>query len=120
MYPAVHAASSPDKPAYILARSGQTITYRELNDRSNQLAQLFQARGLKFGEAVAICMENNADYLVCTWAAQRSGLYYTAMSSRLTTEEVEYILNDCGAQVFITSREWRPTSATAPPTCTAG
>jgi long-chain acyl-CoA synthetase len=105
MYPAVHAASSPDKPAYILARSGQTITYKELNDRSNQLAQLFQARGLKFGDAVAICMENNADYLVCTWAAQRSGLYYTAMSSRLTTEEVEYILNDCGAQVFITSRE---------------
>ncbi|MDZ7685668.1 MAG: AMP-binding protein [Gammaproteobacteria bacterium] len=38
-------------------------------------------------------------------AAQRSGLYYTALSYRLQEEEVEYIVTDCGAQVFISSKE---------------
>jgi acyl-CoA synthetase (AMP-forming)/AMP-acid ligase II len=48
-------------------------------------------------------MENNAHFLEIAWAAQRSGLYYTAASSRLTSGELEYIVNDCEAKVFITS-----------------
>ena len=52
-------------------------------------------------------MENNARYLEATWAAQRSGLYYTCVSSRLTVGEAEYILNDCGAKAFVTSNDKR-------------
>mgnify|MGYP000435073266 CR=1 FL=1 len=37
------------------------------------------------------------------WAAQRAGLYYTAISSRLTKDETEYIINDCEAKAFVTS-----------------
>ena len=37
------------------------------------------------------------------WAAQRSGLYYTAISRYLTQDEIAYIVKDCGAKVFITS-----------------
>ncbi|HVM98225.1 MAG TPA: AMP-binding protein, partial [Candidatus Acidoferrales bacterium] len=37
------------------------------------------------------------------WAAQRSGLYYTPISSRLTAAEAEYIIRDCGAKMFVTS-----------------
>ena len=37
------------------------------------------------------------------WGAQRSGLIYTAISSRLTAAEVDYIVNDCGAKLFVTS-----------------
>src|SRR5438093_83862 len=40
MYPAVHAKTNPDKPAVIMAGEGRVVTYRELDDRSNQLAQL--------------------------------------------------------------------------------
>ena len=103
MHPGVHAANQPDKVAYVMAPSGESVTYRELNDRSNRLAQLLYARGIRPGDSIAICMENNARYFEVTWAAQRSGLYYTAMSSRLTPGEVEYILNDCGAKAFIAS-----------------
>ncbi len=107
MYPGAHAETIPDKTAYVMARTGQEVTYRELNDRSNQLAQLLRQRGLQHGDSVAICMENNDTYFIATWAPQRAGLYYTAMSSRLTAEEVAYILNDCGAKAFITSVEKR-------------
>ncbi len=103
MYPAPHAQTTPDKPAYIMAGSGEVVTYRQLDDRSNQCAQLFRSLGLVPGDGIALCMENHPRFLEIAWAAQRSGLYYTAISSRLTTAEVDYIVKDCGARVFITS-----------------
>ena len=107
MHPGVHAAATPDEPAVVMAGSGETITYRELEARSNQLAHLFRDRGLRPGDGVAFSLENHPRFLEICWAAQRSGLYYTAISSRLTPPEVEYIVDDCGASVFITSAHRR-------------
>ena len=103
MHPYIHAQNTPEKPAYIMAATGETVTYRQLDARSNQGAQLFRKLGLKAGDSIALQMDNNARYFEICWAAQRAGLIYTAMSSRLTAEEAEYILNDCGAKVFIVS-----------------
>lgn len=108
MHPFHHAAKTPEKPAYIMASTGETVTYKQLEDRSNQGAQLFRRYGLKRGDAIAIFMENNARYLEICWAAQRSGLYFTCISSRLTAGEVEYIVRDCGAKLFITSAAMGP------------
>src|SRR5436305_13719591 len=103
-YPGAYAERFPDKPAYIMAGTGETVTYRELNDRSNQLAQLLYQRGVRPGEAICICMENNATYLIACWAAQRSGLYYTVDSCLLATDETEYSLTHCGARAYTTTR----------------
>ncbi|MHB1487466.1 MAG: AMP-binding protein [Acidimicrobiales bacterium] len=103
MYPGAIAALTPAKTAYVMARSGQEVTYRQLDDRSNQVAQLLWHHGLRPGDGIAIFMENDASYLEVAWAAQRSGLYYTAISSRLTADEVAYIVNDCGARALFTS-----------------
>jgi long-chain acyl-CoA synthetase len=111
MYPGAHARTQPDKAAVIMGGSGETVTYAELDEGSNRLANLLRSRGINTGDSIAICMENNAPYLVTTWAAQRSGLYYTAASSRLTPGELEYIVNDCGAQAFITSYDKRDLAA---------
>ena len=48
-------------------------------------------------------MENNLHFLEVAWAAQRSGLYYTAVNSHLRRNEVQYILDDCGASALVTS-----------------
>ena len=101
MHPSIHVQNTPDKPAIIMAASGETLTYRQLEDRSNQGAQLFRKLGLKAGDAIAIFMENNIRFLEICWAAQRVGLYYTCISSRLTAGEVEYIAKDCQAKVFV-------------------
>jgi long-chain acyl-CoA synthetase len=111
MHPGVFAETTPDKPAVIMGGSGETVTYRELDDRANQLAQLLWERGLRRGDSIAVCMENNAAYFPVVWAAQRSGLYYTAASSRLTAGELEYIVNDCGAQALVVSHELRDQAA---------
>ena len=94
----------PDHLALIMAGSGETLTYRELDERSNQLAQLFAAAGLGFGDHVAFYLENHPRYLEILWAAQRSGIVYTAISSQLTADEVAYLIEDCGAKALITSR----------------
>ena len=103
MHPTHHADITPDKPALIMAESGETLTYRQLEALSNQGAQLFRRLGLKTGDCIAIFMENNLLYLPICWAAQRAGLYFTCISSRLTAGEVEYIVKDCGAKVLIAS-----------------
>ena len=105
MHPYIHAQNNPDKPAYIMAGSGETVTYKELDERSNQLAHLMRRAGLKTGDAIAVFMENNARYFEICWAAQRSGLYFTCVSSRLTASEVAYIVNDCGAKLVFASKE---------------
>ena len=107
MYPAVHAAKNPDKAAYIMARSGRTVTYRELDERSNQAAQLFYSMGLRRGDHIALCLENHEEFFVVCWGAQRSGLYFTTISSRLTASEVEYIVDDCEAKILVTSEAKR-------------
>jgi long-chain acyl-CoA synthetase len=103
VYPRVHAEKTPDKPAYVMAGSGEVVTYRQLDERSCQGAQLLHALGLRPGDHIAFCMENHPRFFEICWAAQRSGLYFTAISSRLTPPEVEYIVDDCEAKVFITS-----------------
>ncbi len=93
-----------DKPAIIMAGSGKTVTYGELNAASNRGAQYFRAQGLKVGDHIALLMENNPQFFQVCWAAQRAGLYFTCISSRLTADEAAYIINDCGARIFITSK----------------
>ena len=108
MHPFIHAQSQPDKPAYIMAGSGEVVTYGQLDARSNQGAQLLRSLGLKTGDVIAILMENNARFFEITWAAQRAGLYYVCVSTKLTAAETQYILEDCGAKLFITSAAMGP------------
>jgi long-chain acyl-CoA synthetase len=103
MHPATHAKSHPDRAAYIMAGSGETVTFKQLDERSNQGAHLFRALGLKPGDVIAICMDNHPRYFEIAWAAQRSGLYYTCISSKLTAGEIDYIIGDCGAQLLVVS-----------------
>ncbi|KAA9156235.1 acyl-CoA synthetase [Amycolatopsis acidicola] len=103
MTPSWHADQDPDVAAIILGDSGEVVTYGQLDERSTRFARALRARGLGVGDHVAILMENNREYLEVAWAAQRSGLYYTAINSHLLAGEVQYVLDDCGAAALIAS-----------------
>jgi len=83
--------------------SGESLSYREMDDGSNRFARLLRARGMTTGGHVAFLMENNIRYLELAWGAQRSGLYYTALNNHLRSNEVQYILDDCGATTLVTT-----------------
>ncbi len=114
MYPGTFAETTPDKPAAIMAGSGEVLTYKELDDRSNRLAQLLWAAGLREGDHVSIFMENNLRFFECYWAAVRSGLYVTAINRYLQPDESSYILQDSTAKALITSSTMAELAAPLP------
>jgi fatty-acyl-CoA synthase len=103
MHPSIHARAQPERPAIIMAGSGETVTFAELDRRSNQVAQLLRARGINVGDTVALCMENHPWFFCLTWGFQRSGVHYVGVSSRLTAPEIAYILEDSGAKILFSS-----------------
>ena len=103
MTPGWHAGRMPDAPAVIMGSSGETVTYAQLEERSARFARALRTRGVGVGGHIVILMENNRPYLEVAWAAQRSGLYYTAVNTHLHASEVQYILDDCGALALVTS-----------------
>jgi len=103
MYPRTHGLATPDKAAYIMGGSGEVVTYRDLDQRSSQGAHLLRSRGMRPDDTIAILMSNHPRFFEVCWAAQRSGLRYTPISTHLTSQEISYILNDCGAVALIAS-----------------
>ena len=103
MHPYRHAATTPDKPAIIVAETGAVTTYAELEAASNRAAHFFHSRGLGAGDTVAFFLENTPDYFALAWAAQRCGLRFVCISSKLTVEEVGYILTDSETKLIVAS-----------------
>ena len=103
MFPGHIAQTTPDKPAVIMASTGKTITYKDLDLAANRVSRLLADAGLAPGDNVAVCLENHERFFDVIWGCQYAGLIYTACSSRLTADELSYIINDCGAKALITS-----------------
>ena len=103
MYPGKWSRQFPDKPAAIDASTDERVSYRELDQRSIQLARFFQAKGLRPGDHVAVFLPNDLRYFEVVWAAFRTGLYLTTINRYLTGEEAGYIVDDCEAKVLVTS-----------------
>lgn len=104
MHPALHAHTQPDKAAYIIAETGATLNYSELDIVSNQGAQLLRSLGLMPGDHIAVMLENDLAFVKIAWAANRAGLYFTPVSTSLKKNEIEYIVDNCEAKVFVTSK----------------
>lgn len=103
MYLGNHAAAHPNQPAVIDGGTGQLSTYAELDAAANRLARVLRDAGVRPGDRVAFCLENHPRFLEIAFGCHYAGAIYTACSSRLTRDELAYIVNDCGATVFITS-----------------
>jgi long-chain acyl-CoA synthetase len=101
MYPRTWVGT--DRPAIIMGATGATVSYRELDERSNRLVHLLRARGLGKGDVVGVLLENNAHLHEVTWAARRSGMYFTPINRHLTGAEVEYIVTNSGAKAIVSS-----------------
>ncbi|ORB65773.1 acyl-CoA synthetase [Mycolicibacterium tusciae] len=105
MSPEWVAARTPELPAIVMGHGGETITYAQLDERSRRFASALRARGLRIGDHIAILLGNERAFLEVAWAAQRAGLYYTAINSHLRSGEVQYVLDDCNASALVSSAE---------------
>ncbi|MBW3536342.1 MAG: acyl-CoA synthetase [Actinobacteria bacterium] len=113
MHPGTHSATRPDHPAIVMAETGATVTYGEFDAGIERLSRYLREAGVGQGDVIAILAENSPRFLEAAWAAQRTGLYYTAMSTRLTPDETAYILRDSGAKAVLVSSGVAPLAAEA-------
>lgn len=104
MYPGDAETLGRDTPAVVMTGSGDVVTWGELDERSRQLAHYWRSIGLSAGDHVALLMENVKEFVEVCWAADRIGLYFTAINSHLTAGEIAYIVRDCGARSLITTK----------------
>ena len=104
MHPSIHAQCNPDKAALIVAETGETVSYAALDAASNHAAQLFRKVGLNSGDTIALFMENCPAFFEIAWGAQRAGLFYVCIPTKLTAPEVDYILRDSGARLIIAGK----------------
>ena len=105
MYVGTWAQESPERAAAVNSQTSEIRSYRDLDERSNQVAHYLHGLGLRRGDHFAIFMENSLTYLDVAWAALRSGLYLTPINRYLNADEAAYILEDCDAQVLVSSRK---------------
>ena len=108
MHPIQHAQTQPGHPAVIMAGSGETMTYRAMDEAANRIAHWLRAQGLAAGDVIAVLMENSPRYYEIYWAAQRSGIILVPVSTHLTASEVAYILDDSDARLLVTSQLFNP------------
>ncbi|MFC5677116.1 AMP-binding protein [Aeromicrobium endophyticum] len=110
-YPATHARSFPDKAAVVMAGSGDSMTYRELDEGSMRLARLLHAAGLRPGDHLAVVLGNHLSFLEIYWAAMRSGLYFTPVNAYLTGSEARYVVESCEASALVVDARLAETAA---------
>lgn len=106
-YLGTRARETPDKIAVIAAGSGDVLSYRELDERSNRLAQWLAAQGVRRGDHIAVILENNIRYFEICWAALRSGLGVTPVNRFMTADEAAYIVADSESKVVFSSYAMR-------------
>lgn len=106
---AMQAAARPDAMAAVfVALDGsvrRSVSFDELNNRSLTFAAWLRTRGVSDGDVIAVLADNRSALLEVAWAAQRSGLYFTAVNAHLKRAEIQHIIADSGAKVLVTTPE---------------
>jgi long-chain acyl-CoA synthetase len=113
------AARQPDVPA-VLSPSGQR-SFKDLNERANQLARALRRLGLRIGDGVALLCGNRPEFVEVVAACQRAGWRLTTVNWHLTAAEAGYIVADCEARALVADAGFADTATGAvalAPACT--
>jgi amino acid adenylation domain-containing protein len=99
------AKAYPDKTA-VWAR-GRSITYRELEERSNQMAHLLRKLGIKKGDRVGLFFPKCVESVISMLGVLKAGGVYVPLDPQAPADRVGYIIGNCGIRVLITNHERR-------------
>ena len=97
------AADDANRLAVIFPSTGQTLTFGDLETATNRAANALLSMGLCRGDCIGISIVNRPEFLTVMLAAQRLGLFYVLLSTKLAIGDLAYILDDAQAKVTIMS-----------------
>lgn len=92
----------PDKTAAVY--QDQEITYRDLDQRSNQVAGVLLRQGIKEGKYVPVWLDRSLEWLVAVLGIIKTGAAYVPIDPAYPAKRVEYILSDTAADIIITNQ----------------
>jgi acyl-CoA synthetase (AMP-forming)/AMP-acid ligase II len=95
------ALRDPANEAIVEPATGRRLSYRELNDRCNQVANALSADGVQHGDRVALLLMNGTEFVESFFAAGKIGAVNVPLNWRLVADELEFILADSGATVLM-------------------
>lgn len=99
-------AGRADKPAFVDDRG--SITYGELEGRSNQFARLLEKLGIEREQRMLLCVHDTIDFPTAFLGAIKAGVIPVAVNTLLTSGDYEYMLNDSRAPLAVVSAALLP------------
>lgn len=84
---------------------GDEMTYRELNEKVNQLANSLKMRGIGVGDKVMLFMPNTAEFVISYFAVLRLGAIIVPVNAKLSADELTYIVHHSDARAIL-AHEW--------------
>ena len=96
----VQAKQTPNAVAVVYG--DQQVTYRELNERANQLAHELRKRGAGPDQVVGLCVDRSTDMVVALLAIMKAGAAYLPMDPMLPPDRLGYMLGDSGVRLLLT------------------
>ena len=98
-----------DKDA--LVHGDRRVTYSEMSRAATRLARALQASGVAAGDRVAYLCPNVPEMLIAHFGVPLAGAVLVAVNTRLSSEEVRYILDHSGSKLLVVDAELHPTIA---------
>ncbi|PPL00242.1 amino acid adenylation domain-containing protein [Parapedobacter indicus] len=94
---------TPSRTAVVF--NHQSLSYRELDERANQVAHLLIAKGVTQETLVAICLEKSLEMIVGMLAILKAGGAYVPIDPAYPEDRITYVLKDINASVVLTADE---------------
>ena len=102
---AAQARRAPDAPALVF--ESQHLTYRELDERSNQLARYLRRLGVGPEALVGVYLERSVEMVVALLGVLKAGGAYVPLDPSYPEDRVAFMMEDAGAPVLLTrDRDW--------------
>jgi len=101
----VNAVKYPDKLA--LKDAKRQLTFKELNERTNKLANGFLKIGIKKGDKIAILSNNSIEFMEIYVAAAKGGFIIAPLNFRLHPDEISFIINNSDSKFLIVESRFR-------------
>ena len=102
-------SSHGDAIAVVDQRTGQQLTFRDVDDRFNRLANALQSRGLGSGDHAAILQRNSHHWVVSEGALAKLGVASVPINTFLSASEIAWVVNHSEAKALIFDAEYADT-----------
>lgn len=99
----------PNKAA--IKEGGKTLTFKELDEATNQFANYLLNQGYKKGDKIATICANSWQFVVTIFGIQKAGLIWVPVNPAITPKEIEYIITNAEAKLIVLDKDFEQMTA---------